>query len=459
VSASPGTVRAGLATRIDVEAVRQAAVLYGAQLGSSVVGSVFYGLLARSVSRSDFDVVALVAVFILPNLGYVADLGLFAAGARLVAVAESEREERELLGALLALALALSAAFAGAVSAAAPLAGMVYAAGVRDALLAVAPLAAAVPLGLYVEAACQATNRVGLLSAYRFGSSAASLAALGVLGALGPVTVVPALAASLGGTLAAAALACVALGPSFAGVGANARRLVTATREVGLPICAGRAVSLASARLDTVLVPWLAGVANVGLYASAQRFTQPASSFARAVATTRFRAFAAADGPSAGAVRLNAMFLAAATAGLLVAGPTVYTLLYGAEYRDAVPFLLPFTVVALFEGLLQPYNVSLASRGRGRELRRIAVAMGVANLLGLTAAVSAFGLAGAAWWAAASSALHSGLSRYHCRASAHGTGSVSDRVDPERQRRDAAPTCTHSSQPRPVAVAPGRPGR
>lgn len=69
----------------------------------------------------------------------------------------------------------------------------------------------------------------------------------------------------------------------------------------------------------------------------------------------------------------------------------------------------------LFVGLFQPYNVFLASHGRGVELRNIVLIVGVATIAALLVAVPRFGIAGAAWTCAASMALDYILHVYYYR--------------------------------------------
>ena len=75
--------------------------------------------------------------------------------------------------------------------------------------------------------------------------------------------------------------------------------------------------------------------------------------------------------------------------------------------------LLPFALMSLFIGLLQPYNAFLASHGRGAEIRNIVVSIGVASLAALVVFVPRFGIAGAAWSGAAVMALDYLLHLYY----------------------------------------------
>ena len=60
----------------------------------------------------------------------------------------------------------------------------------------------------------------------------------------------------------------------------------------------------------------------------------------------------------------------AASAALAVAGPFALRFAFP-QYASAAPLILPFAVWGLFAGLYQPYNMFLASHGRGVEIRNI----------------------------------------------------------------------------------------
>jgi O-antigen/teichoic acid export membrane protein len=384
----------------------RAALLYGSQLGSSALNAVFLAAVARSFTKEQFDVFTLCVVSLLPSLGYVFEFGLSSAGARLLAIAEDRDRERRLLGALFAAALPVGVLFATALAASAPLVDALYRTDAGDVLLAVAPFAAAAPLHQCLEAACLSTSRAGLLATYRVSLAASNVAVAAALTALGLLTPRSAAVASLAAGASAAALAAVALRPSFRGLGETARELLAAARAYGLRMYTARLVNFGCGRLDTLLVPYLAGSASIGLYYGAQKFAQPVSSFARATAAARFRAFAGESEVSARVLAWNAATVGAAAGALAIAGPLVFVLLFGEAYRGATPFLLPFALVALFGGLVQPFNIFLAAHGRGSELRNASLIAGAVNVAGLAVAVPRWGLAGAAWLACVTALVH-----------------------------------------------------
>jgi O-antigen/teichoic acid export membrane protein len=174
-----------------------------------------------------------------------------------------------------------------------------------------------------------------------------------------------------------------------------------------------RITGIASSRADQLVIAYfLADAAPLGIYAIVQKFANPINMLGRSVALTRFRAFAQLTRVPARLTRWNAALLTSAALGLIIIGPMVINFLFP-KYSTGVGLLVPFALANLFVGLFQPYNIFLASHGRGAEVRNIAAAVAISSLLGLSMAVPRYGISGAAWTAAAVMALDYVLHLYY----------------------------------------------
>ena len=403
------------------EASRQTAVLYVAQLVSMLLNLGFTTVVGRWMSQEDYGTYSFCLFSVIVFLGYLFEFGFFSAGQRLLAIAPAREDERRVLGALTVTAMAIGVLFAVVICVLGPLVDGVLRhsqsgdAPVAGTLLLAAPLAIALPVQLVAEMACQGTNRIGVLAVMRLATPLASLAIVAAFGAAGTLTPLPAITAYLGGYLVAGALALAMLGPSFDVRRSDFARLVSATREFGLNIFAGRVVGMMSLRLDQLLIPFFVGTRRWGAYNIAQRVSEPMTNLSRALATTRFKAFANAAEVDIRLVRWNIALLAAAAAGLAGIGPFAFVLVFPNKYRNALPLFLPFALSAFFGGLFQPYNVFLTAHGDGRALRNIALSVGAANVVGVPLCAYRYGLAGAAWYAVGSMAFNFALHLYYYR--------------------------------------------
>ena len=401
---------------------RQTILLYGAQLASMALNFAFTIVVGRAMSQDDFGVFSFCVFSIVVFAGYLFEFGVFSAGARLLAITTDRADERRLLGALAFTGLAIAAAFAITVALLGPAVDAAldrFGYGdttVAPILIVCAPLAMGVPLQLLVEQACLGTNRIGALAALRLALPVSSISIIATLNALtGGVSARAGVAAYLGGLLISATLVGLSLGPSFAVRREDFTRIGAAVREFGFDLYLGRIVSIMSVRLDQLLIPYFVGPKRFGAYSIAQRISEPVSGLARAMATTRFKAFATEPEVDRGLVRWNIALLAAGSTALATAGPWVIVIAFQGKFHNALPLLLPFAIAALFAGLLQPYNMFLTARGAGRSLRDISLVIGVLNLVGLFVFTRRYGLAGAAWFAVASMAVNFVLHLYAYR--------------------------------------------
>jgi O-antigen/teichoic acid export membrane protein len=109
------------AKRLRTEAGRQTSILYAAQIASSALNLAFASTLARALGREGFGVFSFCWFSIIGYVGLLFEFGVFAAGARLLAVATDREEERRLLGALVVAALAIGVLLGATIAASGPL--------------------------------------------------------------------------------------------------------------------------------------------------------------------------------------------------------------------------------------------------------------------------------------------------------------------------------------------------
>jgi O-antigen/teichoic acid export membrane protein len=231
------------------------------------------------------------------------------------------------------------------------------------------------------------------------------LLAMFILVAAQRLTAGTALGAYLAGTGLASVWTLIRMQPSFKGLSQYIKLTLKETRGFGFNLYLARISGMASSRSDQLAIGYfLAGTAPLGMYAIAQKFSNPIAMVGRALAATRFRAFARLTRVPARITKLNAVAVLAASIALIALGPLTLRLVFP-KYSEAASLLVPFAVMNSFVGLFQPYNVFLASHGRGAELRNIVLIVGGATIAALIVTVPRFGIAGAAWTAAGAMAL------------------------------------------------------
>jgi O-antigen/teichoic acid export membrane protein len=394
------------------ETVRQAGMLFTAQSGSLVAGLFINLIQARWMEPAEMGRFAFCLAIIIVG-GVVFDFGLFSAGARLLALEHDGRRQRQALGALTILATIIGAAFSVFIAAASLPIDAIFKKDVHWLLLGTAALAFFQPFQYFIELGCQGLNRIRLLSVFQLLMSGAYLATLIILAATHHLTAGLALAAYLTGIAVATVWTVSRLRPVFNGVSPYVRATLRQAREYGVNLYFARITGIVSSRADQLVIAYfLTDAAPLGVYAIVQKFANPIIMLGRSVALPRFRAFAQLERVPGRLTRWNAALLGAAALGLIIVGPLTICYFFP-KYRMGTSLLLPFALANLFGGLFQPYNIFLASHGRGAEVRNIAVAVAVASLISLSITVPRYGISGAAWTAAGVMALDYVLYLYY----------------------------------------------
>jgi O-antigen/teichoic acid export membrane protein len=379
-------------------------MLFSAQTASLAAGFCASVIQARWMEPAEMGRFAFcLAIIVVASLFF--EFGISSAGARVLALAQDRQSERQALGALMLMTLAISVAFSVFIGLAAAPIDVFFKKDVRWLLLATAALAFFQPFQLFIEQSCQGLNQIRRLSVFQLLMSGGYLLALIILVAAQRLTAGTALGAYLAGTGLASVWTLLRMQPSFKGLSRYIELTLKETRGFGFNLYLARISGMASSRSDQLAIGYfLAGTAPLGMYAIAQKFSNPIAMVGRALAATRFRAFARLTRVPARITKWNAVAVLAASIALIGLGPLTLRLVFP-KYSEAASLLVPFAVMNSFVGLFQPYNVFLASHGRGAELRNIVLIVGGATIAALIVTVPRFGIAGAAWTAAGAMAL------------------------------------------------------
>jgi len=343
------------------------------------------------------------------------EFGVSSAGARVLALAQDAREQRQALGGLALMTFVISIGFAVFIACAGTAIDSVFDKDVRWLLIGTAPLALFLPFQLFIEQSCHGLNQIRRLSVFQLLMSGTNLLALTVLIAAGRLNAGTALGAYLVGAGVAAVWTLTRMRPSFSGALHYMKLALRETRGYGFNLYLARISGIASSRADQLAIGYFfANPAVLGIYAIAQKFSNPIAMMGRSLAVTRFRTFAQLTSVPARINRWNAVALLGAAIALVLFGPLVLKFVFP-KYSSAAALLIPFATMNFFVGLFQPYNIFLASHGRGAELRNIVLIVGVATIAALIVTVPRFGVSGAAWTGAASMALDYVLHLYYYR--------------------------------------------
>jgi O-antigen/teichoic acid export membrane protein len=204
------------------------------------------------------------------------EFGISSAGARVLALAQDREAERQALGALVLVTIAISIAFSLFIALTATPIDIFFHKDVRWLLVGSAALAFFQPFQLFIEQSCTGLNQIRRLSMFQLLLSGCYLAGLVLLVATQRLSAGTALGAYLAGVAVASIWALVRLRPSFSGASHYVKVTLKETRGYGLNLYLARISGMASSRSDQLAIGYfLTDAAPLGMYAVAQKFSNP----------------------------------------------------------------------------------------------------------------------------------------------------------------------------------------
>src|ERR1044072_6753605 len=264
------------------ETLRQAGLLFSAQTGAMLVNLLVSLVLLRWMEPEEMGRLAFcLSVIIFAGLFF--ELGIFAAGSRVLALAKNAEEEQRALGALVLLATIIGMALALFVAAMALPIDWLFKKDVHLLLITASAPVFFQPFQLLIELSCQGLNRIRQLAVFQLLMTGLYFAGLLTLALSGRLNAKSALLAYLVGLSLASLLTLGQLQPSFKQTSHYLKLTFKEARGYGLNLYLARITGTASVRLDNFVISYfISGNAPLGFYDRAQKLSNPVSTISRA---------------------------------------------------------------------------------------------------------------------------------------------------------------------------------
>ncbi|MDH7514717.1 MAG: lipopolysaccharide biosynthesis protein [Bacteroidota bacterium] len=374
---------------------RQSLWHFTAQVANGVLGIAVLSVLTRGLSVSDVGSYAFVFA-VLAFLGMFADAGVSASGARIMAIADGEEEQRRRAAVLLTASLATGIILACMTAVTSFVVGPLFGSGTGAVLLAIAPLAAILPLQEMILALGQGANRIGVLSAFVIAPRMLALPLLVLMAKGQSLSLWSACAVTLGTTWAAVLAAAVLFRPMFRALGAEWPRLRTEVREFGREMYAVRVIDGLTTGLDKMLLSYFHGMVPVGYYTIAYTMATPIVLLSRSLSTSAYRRFAHEPSIPRKLLTANVLWCTIGTAVLIAACIVLVPLLFTDKYVPSLGVMPLLAIGAALMALNTPFHGFLAAQRQGRTLKRLSLATSGFFIAGNVALIPFFGMTGAA---------------------------------------------------------------
>jgi O-antigen/teichoic acid export membrane protein len=276
------------------KAAKQTVLLFLAQVVNVLFGVAVTGLNARGLSVEEYGAFSFALVLII-FVAWFFDFGLFSAGSRIVALAREKTEERELVGTLLVLCLALGISCSVVFLVISLFVDVLFRSKVGGLLLSLSPLVAVFPFQTLFMAALRGGNEIGKLATYTVLPRVFYLGALLAVMKISALTLPVTLMLNIVTLILATIIIGIAARPIFRGWKGRVGRILVETRQYGLHIYTGTIVDNLTFGSDKILISYFLGTVAVGFYSVAQTLTMPISLMSRSLATSVFKDFTTYD--------------------------------------------------------------------------------------------------------------------------------------------------------------------
>ncbi len=172
------------------------------------------------------------------------------------------------------------------------------------------------------------------------------------------------------------------------------REIRVENKRFGRKVYLSRIIGMPSFNIDTIILGLFHPMASVSYYALATSFSRPVHMLGNSVAQSMYRKLADKRKISL-KLRLVTDFLMI-LCGFAIWGAGVIVIRFFLDERfNEVLIYLPWMIIVMFiRGATTPYNQYLQAKGRGKEVRMIAIVFAVSSLICNFALIPCWGVAG-----------------------------------------------------------------
>lgn len=322
-------------------------------------------------------------------------VGYFVTGSRLLAIAETKEEVKQLKGGMLFI-LMITALLMMVAMGLCALYHWYIGKDFYSLFLYVMPISANVMLLNYINTSSQGDNSIGIIGFARLLPSMLYLVIAYIIYSHYGATSILMLLLQGGIAFASLLFLIIYNGVSFKNLKTSLRNLNKENKQYGLQVYYGS--------LANVSVQYTAGIslglfgsdnANVGFYSLALTITSPLTMLPSIIGTTYFKKFATQNQISKKVITTTFVLSVISLIGFVVLIFPLVDLLYSKEYSSVALFASLLAIGSTCQGLGDVFNRFLGAHGKGIMLRNGAFISGTVALFGYTFCIKYWGIDGA----------------------------------------------------------------
>lgn len=332
--------------------------------------------------------------------------GIFVSLQTLLANNNDEQKERELLGAGLLMTFVIGLLFSLALLAFSPFVNELLNTELGYVLSSFALLAMVLPFQNFVSAASTGTNRIKLGAFFNFLPKVIFLAILVYWISENELTLSKTIIFNLCSTLLILIPILIAFKPSFKNLKRSLEEIWKKNKEYGIHYYTGSVFNQTTYRLDELFIAFFHNTILVGYYSLANLICTPMILMSQSLSKSMFKRFANSEKIPKKVFQYNTVWLTTCIIGLGVLVLIFQKFSYSDyDFSKVLKYILPLSAAFFFQGLCSPYAF-LAAKSLGKEIRNVAWAEAVLNIIGNLFLIPPFGIMGAIYSSIAAKLVH-----------------------------------------------------
>ena len=382
---------------------RQTAILFGSQIIAIILNILITPIITRNLGPEKYGIFVFIMAFI-SFISLFFEFGFFSAGARLLAESKDDEKDREIIGALVIVALVISFIFSITIFVFSFFIDGIFHTHAGNIIRTVSLLSFILPFQYMTQQCCQGTNKIKELSILNWVPEAWLLSGLLVIINFLNLDIFLTLFLSFSGIVIAVLLVFKRLNPRFIHVEENLKLILKETKEYGIHVYWGRIVDVSTYNLDKIFVSYFRDTVQTGFYGLSALLASPIPLLSQAISTTLFKDFSQKERIPKKVIIFNFLWLLFCVIGLTVLGRFFVTVLFSDRYLSVTPLIFPMALAGFFQGMYQPYIMFFTAHRKGGWVRNMAWMMAFSNFACNILFIPLWGAMGAALASAVSMA-------------------------------------------------------
>lgn len=373
--------------------VKQTGILFGSQIAVLLFGVLIKILQTRSLSPEEYGTYAFFGSLI-SFLVIFYRFGFFTSIKVLLANTIDTVRSRELIGTGLIIALLIGISFSLTIIGLSFFVDSLFNVEIGKILLIISPLCFVLPFKMFVSEVGIGANQVKPVAIFDVIASSLFLTIISLFYFFGELTILSLIIYNLLSFITALVLATVQLKPIFNNIGLYTKEIIQKNREYGWHYYTGAIANQTTFKLDELFITYFVNVSQLGFYTLANMICSPMSIMSGAISKSMFKKMASLEKIPRKLFIYNSFWLVVCVLGLYLIGEYIISFLFGAEYGEVALLIIPLSIAHFFQGLSAPFAF-LSAKSMGKEIRNVAFAEGVVNVIGNIILVPLHGVYGA----------------------------------------------------------------